>query len=362
MSQNSMRARIPGLDIARALAVFGMVLVNFKVVMGASKNGPGWLVWLTGLFEGRAAATFVVLAGVGLSLMSRKARESGEAEAWTTCRRTILKRALLLFAVGLCYAPLWPADILHFYGVYLSLGVLFLHRSNASLWSGYFFCIAVFVLLLLRLDYETGWNWETLHYSGFWTWKGMIRHLFFNGFHPVFPWLSFLFLGLWLGRQDLQQAETRSRLLRLGLGFALAAEILSVVLVRWIPRSPEWSDEIVHALFGADPMPPMPLYMVAGSGAALSVICLSVGFAARFPRHFLVKLLAPTGRMAFTHYIAHVVIGMGVLEAMGRLEHQSLVFALASGVIFMLGAVCFSCWWSSRYQMGPLERLMRQFT
>ncbi len=62
--------RIVGLDIARALAVLGMVIVNYKVVM-VSNATQGWLATTTGLLEGRAAATFVVLAGIGLSLMTR---------------------------------------------------------------------------------------------------------------------------------------------------------------------------------------------------------------------------------------------------------------------------------------------------
>ena len=70
--------RVVGFDIARALAVFGMVAVNFKVVMGAGSAGPDWLVGVVGLLEGRAAATFVVLAGVGISLMSSSSRMAGD--------------------------------------------------------------------------------------------------------------------------------------------------------------------------------------------------------------------------------------------------------------------------------------------
>jgi uncharacterized membrane protein YeiB len=70
-----LKQRIIGYDLARALAIFGMVVVNFKIVMGAEQNGPPWLTQLVGLLEGRAAATFVVLAGVGLSLLSRNSRD-----------------------------------------------------------------------------------------------------------------------------------------------------------------------------------------------------------------------------------------------------------------------------------------------
>lgn len=34
--------RIIGLDIARAFAIIGMVIVNFKITMGAEEGGPPW--------------------------------------------------------------------------------------------------------------------------------------------------------------------------------------------------------------------------------------------------------------------------------------------------------------------------------
>jgi hypothetical protein len=45
-----------------------MILVNFKIVFG--ENGIKSFV---DILEGKAAATFVVLAGVGLALMTKSA-------------------------------------------------------------------------------------------------------------------------------------------------------------------------------------------------------------------------------------------------------------------------------------------------
>ena len=50
-------------------------------------------------------------------------------------------------------------------------------------------------------NYEIGWNFETLEYQGFWTINGFIRNLFFNGFHPVIPWTSFMLFGYWFGKK-----------------------------------------------------------------------------------------------------------------------------------------------------------------
>jgi uncharacterized protein len=72
-----MKQRVIGFDIARALAIFGMVVVNFKVAMNA-ETGSQFLMSFVGLFEGRASALFVILAGIGVTLMTNKTRNSGD--------------------------------------------------------------------------------------------------------------------------------------------------------------------------------------------------------------------------------------------------------------------------------------------
>jgi len=201
------KSRIIGYDVARSLAVFGMVIVNFKVVMGAGENGPGWLIWLVGLFDGRAAATFVILAGVGISMLSRKGRIAQDKERIRQDRHTLLKRAVFLFIVGLLYTPLWPADILHFYGVYIAIAALLLTAPDRQLWSGTIGPSVAFLFLIFIFDYEKGWDFTTLTYVDFWTVAGMVRHIIFNGFHPVIPWLAFILIGMWLGRQDVKNSK-----------------------------------------------------------------------------------------------------------------------------------------------------------
>jgi uncharacterized protein len=72
-----MKQRVTGFDLARALAIFGMVIVNFKIAMNA-ETGNLLLMSFAGLFEGRASALFVILAGVGVTFLTNKARESGD--------------------------------------------------------------------------------------------------------------------------------------------------------------------------------------------------------------------------------------------------------------------------------------------
>lgn len=348
-------SRIIGFDVARALAVIGMVLVNFKVVMGAEDTGPPWLNGVMGLLDGRAAATFVILAGVGLSLVSRRARLDNDTDGIASHRTTLLKRALFLFVVGLLYTPIWPADILHFYGVYIAIAAFLLTASDRLLWGGVVALTAGFLVLLLFLDYEAGWNWETLEYSGFWKPAGMVRHLFFNGFHPVIPWLSFLLIGMWLGRQDLRDDGERRRILVVSLTTAVLTETVSSGLTMLVPGE--------HGLlFDTEPMPPMPLYIVAGATIAIVVILLCLEVTERFPQAAWFQPFVHAGQLALTLYVAHVVVGMGFLEIIGRLEQQTMPFAVTSGIIFSILAVLFAHQWRKRFARGPLEWGMRAFT
>ena len=57
-------SRIAGYDLARAIALMGMVFVNYKYISEADQYDDSMLLRLSDWFDGRPAATFVVLAGI----------------------------------------------------------------------------------------------------------------------------------------------------------------------------------------------------------------------------------------------------------------------------------------------------------
>ncbi len=349
--------RILGLDLARGAAILGMIVVNFKTTMALGKEGPPWLVATTGLVDGRAAATFVVLAGVGMSLMSRRARESDDSQAMRRIRRTLWRRSAVLFVGGLAFATIWPPDILHYYGVYIALGTLLLTAQDRILPAISSALVFAFPILLLIFDYERGWDWSTLTYTELWTPAGFLRHLFFNGFHPVIPWAAFLVFGLWLGRQDLRNASQRRALATRAAMLAVLVEGLSYALVR--AASEELGAEDASLLLGSGMIPPLPFYLLAGAGTAVVVICLSIELQERRPDLWICRGLIATGRLALSHYVIHVVLGMGMLQAMGLLEGQSFVFAVQSALIWCGVTVGLSLLWCANFHRGPFERLLR---
>lgn len=353
--------RIFGYDLARALAIFGMIFVNFKTVMHVGHDDEVWWLSMFNLLDGRASAVFVVLAGIGLSLMTQQARLSGDQKSLQQTRTTLLKRAAFLFVIGLLYLPIWPADILHYYGVYIAIGALLLELSSRCLLWLSIALAAGFSLLFAVLDYSTAWNWSTLSYADLWSPLGFLRNLFFNGFHPVFPWAGFLIFGMALGRLPMQQAKTRQRVFFAGLLVCLLIEVL-VFGIRQLLLQQAYAPDLVKYLFSTTPMPPLPLYFLSALASACALIALCVEVAECYHDSVYLLPLIHTGQLALTLYLAHVVLGMGVLEALGYLKQQSLAMALSCALIFCVVATIFASYWRNYFKLGPLEYLLRKAT
>lgn len=350
-----MSTRIEGYDFARALAVFGMVFVNFKIVLGSS-FGNERLVTLVSLFEGRASALFVVLAGVGVSLMVNVKADPGLLYSQ---RIALCKRGALLILIGLVLAFIWPADILHFYGVYFLITALFIHVTDKMLWAlAASFC-AMFMFLLIFLDYEAGWDFSTLTYLDFWTLSGMFRHIFFNGFHPVFPWVSFVFIGMWLGRRDLKNRYVRRRILwAAGVVWAVV-ELLSKTM-QWVALDGVSLGEDYQVLAGTEMMPPTPLYIVAAASLAIFMICVSIEITEKYSQVKAIHWMVSTGQLSLTLYIAHIFIGMGVLDGLGVIGNQSIDVAVIAAFTFCGFSILFSAYWRAWFRYGPVESIYRK--
>ncbi|RKZ44597.1 MAG: hypothetical protein DRQ58_11305, partial [Gammaproteobacteria bacterium] len=72
--------------------------------------------------------------------------------------------------------------------------------------------------------------------------------------------------------------------------------------------------------------------------------------------------LVAAGQLALTLYVAHVVVGMGLLQIFGRLENQTLLFAVLTSGLFCIAGVTFANFWQKRYKRGPLEAILRAVT
>ncbi|MBB4063610.1 DUF418 domain-containing protein [Gellertiella hungarica] len=347
------RGRLEGLDLARFIAFAGMVIVNFGLVLAADGGAHGAAGSFISLFEGRAAATFVVLAGIGFSLMTHDGEKS---DAFGP----LLKRAGFLMAAGLLNMLVFPADILHLYAVYFLLGLAFIRLPSSALTVALCLCVVFATAALFVVDYEAGWNWSDYSYADFWSAQGFLRNLMFNGFHPVLPWFGFMLFGFLLARLPLANRRMQVRMILLGLVTAGAAAFASNLLASAPFIKAAGLVDVVHI----KPMPPGPLYVLSGLGTASVVIglCLLVADLAGSRFRFLLAPFLATGRMTLSLYVGHILIGMLVLVLLGYENSGEAGVSLVATAVFVTLSVAFATSWMARFPAGPLEMLMRRLT
>ena len=356
--------RIVGIDLARAIAIIGMVLINYNESIAPSYMGPEWLAGLAGLIPGRAAVTFVLLAGIGMSIMSSGARQSGDPLKRQKVRQILLKRAVVLFVSGMLFQTIWIGDILHFYGVFIVAGTLLLFAPSIWLWLAALFLNVGFVVMLLFLNYDAGWNWTSLTFTftDFWTPIGFVRNLIFNGWFPVFPWLGFLLIGIWVGRLDLRNRSIQLRCILWGGAIALSAEMASWLLANHI--APKWlgfHPQLATALFGRDCLPPNPLFALQTCAGGICMVGVCLTIADRFRKSAWLHPLSLSGQYTLSIYIGHIIFGIGPLYLLGY-KDMPLTFSVPAGLVACVVVISLCSLWQRRFPRGPLEMAIRRIT
>ena len=355
-----MKKRIDGIDLARALAIFGMIIVNFKTVF--SPGSTSGLATVLSVLDGKSAATFVVLAGVGISLMTKNAILNKKLEKLKTLKITLLKRAVFLFVVGISYLTIWEADILHYYGIYLIFAIILLSKSSKTLFFSALSIVFFYPLLFLFLNYDTGWDYNNMEYINLWNLSSFIRHLFFNGFHPVLPWVAFMLCGMWFGKKDLNNPSVIKKGLYISLGVFVVIQATSYFSINLLSNENALLKEELTLILGTNPMPPLPFYMISGCSIALFFICFCISMANKFKDTYIIAILKKTGQLAFTYYIAHIVVGIGFIALItpNKIGTYSITFSFIYALFFMLGCICFAYILNRYKKQGPIEWLMRK--
>ena len=148
------------------------------------------------------------------------------------------------------------------------------------------------------------------------------------------------------------------KLIIIGAGIFIATKIASLLLIAiTAPEDPE-----AAYLFGTEPVPPMPLYMISGAAFSATIVGLCLK-AEAVPRKLkILHIFTAPGRQTLTLYIAHILIGMGTLEALGMIGTQSPAIAETASAGFCLIAIVFSLSWNRFYARGPLAAVMRRVT
>lgn len=351
--------RLVGLDVARGIAIMGMVFVNFMYIFShgyvaeieanemAMQNHSIMGLLAAGIvlivLAGRAASIFLVLFGIGMMLQIKRAGYQFKDEVIVP----LVKRYIVLIFGGLFFATIWEADILHYIGLY-GLIAVWLTKLNRK----YLLLITLMILVVAEImriffDYGTGWRAGEigLTYEDVWSFTGYWRQMFFNGYHPVLPWLAFVTFGLILGQAELDEKRVQKRMIMFGLGAALLGFILQAVGVP------------------AEFFPPHTLFIILGMANATWVIGLSLYIINMARIKQMMTSIANMGRLALTHYIAHFFLGILPVMVLTN-EQMNISFELSFliALSYLILTIFLGNIWLKHHLQGPLEWVLRKIS
>lgn len=350
-------SRRPGPDVVRAVALIGVVVMNYHgylILRGAARGGD-WAHDLfnpwTGPFATRFAATFVLVAGVGVTLLTRSA--IGDPERTRTMRWRLMKRGLLLYIVGVFFDRVWDGTILPYYGAMFVLAAgMFTLRIRWLVAIGVLASVAGWSIRWWRFErnidgHRTTW----LTSPGRESIRGPVFDVFVNGTHPLLPWLAFLCAGVILGRLlDTNWWQPAA----IGSGFALFTIA-----------------ELAHASAGSQralvltstrPFDRGIVYVMSALGTALIAYAVISWLADRFADSWLIDALRRAGQMSLTLYIAHAFVFNLVVDWLGWIRPTGLDTALLFSAGFWIAGIAAAVEWQRRFGRGPAEAVYRRLT
>lgn len=356
--------RAIGLDVARAVAMIGVVVMNYHGMI----NFSGWSSHPTSLIERvfdirsgalstRFAALFMVTAGVGVTLLSDRARRSGTHADIVDVRLRLLRRGSILLISGWLLDLAWPGTILFHYGAFFVLAAFIFHlrtrmltviAAAAALTA---VCIATWRRMRLLDDDPTLWV-SPSHIESV---QDLMARVFLGYTHPAFPWFAFLVVGMIMGRH-LDAIRIHARRILIG---SCAAIVVAYVMATAI-RSFDVSERAIPYIVSSMQPDERGLAYTVSTLAIAVFGLVAVSMAAeRHSSHVLVVGLQRAGQLSLTIYLGHVLFYYAIHDWMGWGIGDGLGSALFLAFLYWMLAITVGSWWHHRIGAGPAERLYR---
>jgi uncharacterized membrane protein YeiB len=380
--------RLVGVDLARALAVFGMFAVH---VAPSGEDVGGFAGWLLRLTEGRSAILFATLAGFSLMLIAGR-QEPKTGLAGRQAKARIAIRALVLLALGTALTALKTGIfvILAFYGVYFLLALPLVRLRARTL----AIIAAVLAVVAPQAAFGLKWSLGAATAKTITTYDPIARlggdgllSLLLDGYYPAITWMPFVIAGMALARLDLAAGAVQRRLAALGAALIALGYGVSWLLAELYPplqaNKADWKNLFTNAdptalepgsaafdalqnkltdrsntallLLGSEPHSGTTFEIIGGLGVAIAVLlCATVLMDRLAGLRRLAGPLIAVGTMSLTLYVAHVAAYAMLPE--GATE----TFVPLLG--FIAGAILFATIWSRFFRRGPMEHLLNSTT
>ena len=356
------QGRLGGLDIARALAIFGM----FYAHVGPVRDFSGVGAFLDGLPDGRSSILFAILAGISLSILTGRNVPYGGDQMRTARLRIIGRSCVLMVIAGLLSLLGVPVAI-----ILACYAAWFIASLPMTRWNSRRLFVTAGVLAFVGPTALNLFVWiiENLHLWPSEDANGFVIDVFFMGTYPGVVYMAYVIAGMGLGRLDLTLRSVQARLVAIGSVLAAAgygaAWLVSRIFSDALNQAPNQGSfdpslegiqpwlglpfPDIHFWAGAEPHSHTIFEVIGSGGFGIAVlgVCLLIGGLSKN----VLYPLAAVGSMSLTAYSAHIVVIAFNMDWNGS-ESWFPILALVVGCLVLCTA------WKFVSQRGPLEWLM----
>lgn len=394
-------ARIEELDVARGVAILGILVVNMMLfahpvyvgIVGPPGEGPvdaAARILIAFFFEGKFYTLFSLLFGIGMALQWRRARgrEAIFVARWK-------RRSWILLAIGAVHVlALWWGDILILYALLGFVLLPFRHVPPRRLlvWAVALLLVPLVLQALglaitevarstpegarehARALAATRADWLEAYHDAVETYRGgdfvamvaqRVRDWTVSALGALADgFLSIVFamfvLGVWVGRSGVLRSidahlPAFARTARWAAGVGVVANAGYVVLSEGLVDAP--AGEVL-------PLARMAFYVVGAPALSLAYACGIVLLTRRPGARRRLRAVAAVGRTALSNYLLQSVVvttlvygyGLGLYGRIGPAAGLAL-----SAAIFSL-QLPLSVVWLRAFRFGPVEWLWRSLT
>lgn len=356
-------ARVIGLDVSRAVALIGVVMMNYHGMINYSGNWEPSRSLIdrafdihTGILSTRFAATFVVVAGIGITLLTNSARSSDDRSVVLEARIRLARRGVVLVVAGYFLDMAWPGTILFYYGIYFLLAAAIFRFSSRVL-------IAIASVDVATTLAVSVWRRSRLLAGDAPTWispadidspQDLFARAFLGYTHPVLPWMTFLIIGMVIGRN---LPRLRPRRIGITLMGVLAATYVATSIVRSFDVD---GHAVVYVMSSMQPDERGFAYIVSTACIAILAFVVISFVAEKCRSAKLVIALQRAGQLSLSLYFGHVLFHYLVVEWLGWGVGPGLGAAILFAVGYWAMAITVASWWHHRVGPGPAEWLYRR--
>ena len=353
--------RVAALDITRAIALVGVVVMNYHGYLNGDTNRTGALDRLfdidSGILSTRFAAVFVLIAGVSVSLLTNTSRTSGDSSAIRHDRVRLVRRGLILLVAGVALEHAWSGTIIFYYGVYLVIAAWIFTVSRRWL-------IALGATTLIATT--TIHVWESARnsagHSTAWLHpqhpndpREWLLRAVYDHTHPLLPWLAFLCAGMVIGRELAGFTAHARRIAERSMGVVIALYVVSALLDGLDARR----SDVVHTITSMRPFSGGLFYSASTLAIAIAVFAAVTLLCENNNVVRAVSALQRAGQMTLSLYLLHVVVYYAATTWTTAVT-PGLANAVLLALSFWVVALAAAAWWHHRIGRGPAEWLYRR--